>query len=143
MPDLYLTIVLDGCEEPVRYRIPTLDPGGIRRAVDRWMERGIFVQSSSGAYRWYAPRSIRWVETPAGSFAKGAFEPFSVEYEKPIAEPQKKDAAVFAAPVAASIECPHCHTAMIPEKIARGPTAGMPKCTSCGKTIRPEQGETA
>lgn len=36
------------------------------------------------------------------------------------------------------ITCPHCKTTMAPATVSRGPTAGMPKCTACGKTIRPQ-----
>lgn len=146
MSELQLVISLEDVQDEVTYRIPTLDPSGIRRAVERWMQFGIWVQQPSGSYHWYAPREIRHVKTPAGTYPPGVFEPFSVQQQvKPSLPPQVFDSKKAVERMAAaagmpSTTCPHCRMTMIPLTVQKGPNAGLPKCTNpeCGRIIRPE-----
>lgn len=135
MPNL--TVVIDGLESPATFALASLDPSAVRRAVERWMQFGVWVRQGDGRYRWFASRELRSVQTPDGPWPTSAFDPF-------VAQEQVVDPDAAASFVEA-IPCPHCTKTMVPVVVGNGPNKGLPKCTNpeCGRIIRPQTGEQA
>jgi len=129
-------------------------------AVRFWNEFGVWARCQDGSFVWYAPHAIKRVVASPGGWKEKDFDPYQASAFQKESAAEAKVVGVnvgisqqISDPVQApaktkgvgghdaiqqqiAVKCPHCGGEMIPGTVERGPTAGQPKCSLCGKTIK-------
>lgn len=123
-----IVLVLPDCRAVFPLNGP--DSGVPKQAVDFWHTSGVWVKKRDGSFKWYPPHAIVSASVSPGAWGEKAFNRFQTDE---CADYVENGVTVLAA---TRVTCPFCGVEMVPGTIERGPTAGQPKCSACGKNLR-------